>query len=85
MEAQKTKDLFAQLAKLIQVCKDTLSDGWQPGSDIPAIAVEVFKDAMPILGDLKGVPAEWASDPVAVAKEIATGSVELGAILISKG
>lgn len=57
-------DALVQIAK---ATKAALADGWQPGTDIPAILVASFQPLTSAVAALGSVSAETAEDPAEVA------------------
>lgn len=79
--AAATYDLLAEkLADLVGVIRQCLKDGWNPASDIPAIAMAAIKDFGSGIQELGEVASEAKGDSVQFAQAIALG----GAAVVGK-
>lgn len=60
-EVQVTKEfseLWEGLAEIVKACKLAIADGFQPGQDLPVIAVQSFASLTKAIGGLDQLPAE---------------------------
>lgn len=55
-------DLGTAVVKLLKVCADQLKDGFQPGQDLPVIAVEALKDIPTVMANLGSIVPDWQED-----------------------
>lgn len=77
-------EVFSALHVVAKAAKDAGADGWQAGTDIPAIvmaAVGSLPAAVNKIGDLDD---EWAEDPAASLKAASLVSMDLVALFTKK-
>ena len=58
-----TNDLIVGLIEFIQTAKDQLQDGFQPGDDIPALALSAFMDLTPAIMGTAKIKQEFDDNP----------------------
>lgn len=61
--AKETLELCQGLAKFAAAVKQALADGWQPGTDLPALITATVADLVPALQGVDQLPAEVAASP----------------------
>jgi hypothetical protein len=75
--AKEFYEVFSAAGSVIEIYKQAIKDGWQPGVDIPSIVL----GAMPALGvalqGLDQVPAEFKTDMSAALMAGAIGGSEI--------
>jgi hypothetical protein len=76
--ADKTYDLTQHLCNYVKALKTALADGWQPGSDIPAILQATLSEGYAAVQDIPQLGNEKDQDAVAFAKALALGGVDIG-------
>jgi hypothetical protein len=79
----KTNDLIIGLTAFIKTAKDQLQDGFQPGDDIPELAISAFQDLTPALMGVADLKAEFDSNPDSKAIAMALLANELMSIFQS--
>lgn len=65
MEIEMPKEMAAlsgAVAKIAVAVKLALADGWQPGTDIPAITLAALAELPAAIAGLGGLPAEIKAD-----------------------
>ena len=55
--------LLRGLSEFLKKTHGALSDGWQPGSDLPAIGMAAFSDLLPVIKDLPEIRDEIRANP----------------------
>lgn len=79
----KTNDLIVGLTDFIKTAKDQLQDGFQPGDDIPEIALSAFTDLAPALMAAADLKVEFDAMPDSRAIAMALLANELMSIFQS--
>jgi hypothetical protein len=59
---KETYELADGLVKLIDAVRTALKDGWQPGTDLPAIATSAFAILPPAIAGFDQLGAEFKAD-----------------------
>jgi hypothetical protein len=70
VQVEVSKELFEVgkgLADFAKHLKAAVADGWQIGSDLPAVLTAVMADLVPALQGVDKIPAEFAEDKMAFA------------------
>ena len=80
---ESTNDLINGLTEFIKTAKEQLSDGFQPGDDIPDIAISAFQDLAPALMGAAELKQEFDSNPDSRAIAMALLANELMSIFQS--
>lgn len=76
--SDKSYDLTQHLCDYIKALKSALADGWQPGTDIPAILQATIAEGYGVIQDVPQLGNEKDEDAVAFAKALAIGGVDIG-------
>jgi hypothetical protein len=74
----------AELSNFVMAVEKALSDGWQPGQDIPAIISSSIQDLVPAISDLKGAGDDLKAAPYASAKAMSIHMTDMVEALIEK-
>lgn len=75
--SDKTNDLTAHLAQYVAALKTAVSDGWQPGTDIPVILQATITQGYAVAQDFPLLSAEFSENRVAFEKAVAVGAVDI--------
>ena len=77
---KETQDLMKFIVKAHESAQLALADGWQPGSDIPAVALACYQEALAALQGAQNIPGEAKAHPgkVAIAVAWATDKIISG-------
>jgi hypothetical protein len=79
---KESYELGKGLAEFIAAVRQSLADGWQTGSDLPALVSATVSKLVPALQGVDQIKGEWQSDKLAVANAaFVTGSTVIGAFL----
>jgi hypothetical protein len=78
--AKEVSEVGDAVLAIIKATKAALADGWQPGSDVPAILTACLSQ-LGAVSALSGVPADWAEDKSAVLKACALLASDLAGVL----
>jgi len=70
------------LVKVIQVSKEALKDGFQPGQDLPTIAISSYQDLILALQGFNEIPAEVKTDLGSSVKCIGLMAGDLVEVLV---
>ena len=60
--ASVTYNLGQALRDFLQASRRALSDGWQPGSDLPVVLMAAYADIIPHIKEFEQIPAEAKED-----------------------
>jgi hypothetical protein len=60
---EKTHELITGLSDFIGKAKEALEDGFQPGSDVPEMAISALTDLAPALMNASDLKDEFDSNP----------------------
>ena len=66
-------ELGQGLSKVVASVKQALADGWQPGQDLPTIAMAAYADLVPAVQGLDKAGAELAEDRSAALRAVSLG------------
>ena len=78
VEVEKEADELAQgILAIIKAVKDSLSDGWQPGTDMPKIMIESATSLVPAIQGIEQLPAELKEDKAAFGKAFALAGFDI--------
>ena len=77
---EKTHDLITGLADFVDKAQSALADGFQPGEDLPQIAISALTDLAPVLMSAGELKHEFDSNPDSRAIAVALLANELMSI-----
>lgn len=66
--SKEAHDIGSGLFKIQKAAKEALSDGWQPGQDLPIILTTAMSEMLEMLSGIDKVPGEWSEDNAAFMK-----------------
>jgi hypothetical protein len=70
-------DLMIGLAKFCGAVKTSLADGWQMGTDFPALMTAAIADIVPVMSGIMQLPVEATTETAEFAKAITIGAAEI--------
>jgi len=76
-------DLLSAVAKFVAAAKQSLKDGFQAGSDIPAIVLAAYQDLLPAVQLIGQVPGDFQEDKAAFVKAVELGGADIVAAALS--
>ena len=79
---KETADLVQGLTGFIKACKKALSDGWQPGQDIPVLMAAAISNLGPALEGFDKIGQEAYDNPQAMITAVGILSSEIYAAII---
>lgn len=59
---KEAAELAEAIAQAVKAVKDALADGWQVGTDLPALAVQLMAILPPAIAGIDQLPAEFKAD-----------------------
>ena len=68
--SKSADDLGGGLYNILAAAQKALADGWQPGSDVPAIVVAAAGEIMSMVSAAPGVLTDLAEDKMAFVRGI---------------
>jgi hypothetical protein len=80
---QKTYEFGQAMAQFAKSVKESLKDGFQPVTDVPADVVAAYKLVQVAINDLGQIPAEFTEDKAAFIKAIELSVADMVAAVIS--
>lgn len=72
--SKETYEFMDGLSQFVGAMKKSLSDGWQPGSDIPALISAAITNLVPAFEGMDKIKTELAEDKSSFIKGLAIGS-----------
>jgi hypothetical protein len=70
-------DLLGSVARFVGAVKEALKDGFQPGSDIPAVVLAAYQDLLPAVQLVGQIPGDLMEDKSAFAKAVELGGADI--------
>jgi hypothetical protein len=75
--SKEAYELLIGVAKIVEVVKASLADGFQPGSDIPVIIASAIGDLVPAIQGVELIKEEIAEDKVAFGNALVLGAAAI--------
>lgn len=75
--SKEVSEVFEALTGIAKATKQALADGWQMGSDIPAIVMAAYAKLPPAIEGADKIKDEFAEDKKAFAKACTDGAIEV--------
>jgi hypothetical protein len=63
--SRETFELASGLANIVRDCRTALADGWQSGSDLPAILLSAVQNLGKAMQGAEQIKSEWSDDKAA--------------------
>lgn len=73
--SKELQEVFVCLAKIIVESRKALKDGFQLGTDVPAVVISCAQDVIKAIDGLSGL--NYAEDKKAVDAAVAIGSIDI--------
>jgi len=70
-------DVGDKLVALVKATRKALADGFQPGTDIPVIVLEAYRDLSSVIRDMPTLQADAAEDKFPVIRALSNKSIDL--------
>jgi hypothetical protein len=74
---KETQELVQAIVEVVKAAKLALADGFQPGQDLPVIAVAAFQNLLAGVQGIAQLPEEAKADPGKLAVVLALGLDQL--------
>lgn len=85
IEVQKESyELAKALYEIVKVSKKALSDGWQPGEDIPMILTQSLSHLLPAVDGMDKVSAEYMEDKAAFLRSMMIPMSDVAALFMKE-
>jgi hypothetical protein len=75
--SKESYELMQGIAGFLKVVKTALKDGWQPGSDIPAVMVGAMATLVPAMQGVEKLPVEIVAEMPEFAAAVMLGAVDV--------
>lgn len=75
--SKETYELLIGVARLVEIVKNQVADGWQPGIDIPVIIASAIGDLVPAIQGVEKIKEEIAENKVAFGHALLLGAAEI--------
>lgn len=78
-------ELGQGVAKFVGDLKQALSDGWQPGQDLPAILQATMADLIPAIQGVEKLGPELKENSKAFVNSFALSGIDMAFVFVPKG
>lgn len=82
--SKEVYELGQGIVKFVSVVKKSLDDGWQVGSDFPAVMASAIKDLIPAMDGVSLMADELMSTPAAFSAAIELSLKDLVGVFLTK-
>lgn len=67
---ESCKNIGEGIANIMKATENALDDGWQPGTDIPAVLLQSINSFSVIMAEAKDIKPDFKAAPIAAARGI---------------